>query len=298
MPSSPGRRGAASAPESPRRWPPSRSGVAPARIDGCAGALALAAARRRRTGRRHPPAAARPRGHRPRRRHHRSQAGLPTPPARRRSPDQRGRCQHRPAPAAATSASTSARSTRVSATSRRQHLGVSTCGMLIRLADWQALDGLDPDVPCFRDGVELGWRATARGLRVVTTPRAEMVHRQVGRAGLRPRGAGGKHPDRVDQQLGLLLIAGHAPTWRLPFTWLRLAAGLPAPGLRLPARQGSAALTRRAGHPRLAVRPSPTDPGLPAPAQSKAAEPSTGRAALIAACDRPGGRVCGWRSSR
>ncbi|HEY5785606.1 MAG TPA: glycosyltransferase, partial [Microlunatus sp.] len=104
----------------------------------------------------------------------------------------------------------------------KQHLGVSTCGMLLRLADWEALDGLDPDVPCFRDGVELGWRATARGLRVVTTPRAEMVHRQVGRAGLRPRGAGGRHPDRVDQQLGLLLIAGHAQTWRLPFTWLRL----------------------------------------------------------------------------
>jgi GT2 family glycosyltransferase len=105
----------------------------------------------------------------------------------------------------------------------RQHLGVSTCGMLIRRTDWYALDGLDPDVPCFRDGVELGWRATARGLRVVTTPRAEMVHRQVGRAGLRPRGAGGRHPDRVDQQLGLLLVAGHAPTWRLPLTWLRLA---------------------------------------------------------------------------
>ena len=104
----------------------------------------------------------------------------------------------------------------------KQHLGVSTCGMLLRLVDWRALDGLDPDVACFRDGVELGWRATARGLRVVTTPRAEMVHRQVGRAGLRPRGAGGKHPDRVDQQLGLLLILGHAPTWRLPFTWLRL----------------------------------------------------------------------------
>ncbi len=105
----------------------------------------------------------------------------------------------------------------------RQHLGVSTCGLLIRRRDWDALDGLDPDVPCFRDGVELGWRATARGLRVVTTPQAAMVHRQVGRAGLRPRGAGGRHPDRLDQQLGLLLVAGHAPTWRLPFTWLRLA---------------------------------------------------------------------------
>ena len=104
----------------------------------------------------------------------------------------------------------------------RQTLGVSTCGMLVRLAAWRDLGGLDPDVPCFRDGVELGWRATARGLRVVTTPEAAMVHRQVGRAGLRPRGAGGRHPDRVDQHLGMLIVAGRAPAWRLPFTWLRL----------------------------------------------------------------------------
>ncbi|MFT4166084.1 MAG: glycosyltransferase, partial [Microlunatus sp.] len=65
-----------------------------------------------------------------------------------------------------------------------QTLGVSTCGMLLRLSTWRDLGGLDPGVPCFRDGVELGWRATARGLRVVTTPEAAMVHRQVGRAGL------------------------------------------------------------------------------------------------------------------
>lgn len=104
-----------------------------------------------------------------------------------------------------------------------QQLAVSTCGMLIRLSDWRALGGTDPAVPCFRDGLELGWRATNRGLRVVTTPQAEMVHRQVGRAGLRRRGAGGRHPDRVDQQLGQLLVLGHTPSWRLPFTWLRLA---------------------------------------------------------------------------
>lgn len=104
----------------------------------------------------------------------------------------------------------------------RQRLGVSTCGMLLRRRDWDDLGGFDPAVPCFRDGVELGWRATARGLRVVTTPDAEMVHRQVGRAGLRRRGAGGRHPDRLDQRLGMLLVAGHAPAWRLPFTWLRL----------------------------------------------------------------------------
>ena len=143
----------------------------------------------------------------------------------------------------------------------KQHLGVSTCGMLVRLADWRALDGLDPDVACFRDGVELGWRATARGLRVVTTPRAEMVHRQVGRAGLRPRGAGGRHPDRVDQQLGLLLVAGHAPTWRLPFAWLRLVLDCLIRALGYLLGKAPRRVRGRARHPRLAVRRIPAGSG-------------------------------------
>jgi GT2 family glycosyltransferase len=62
-----------------------------------------------------------------------------------------------------------------------ERLGVSTCGMLLRTAVWNDLDGLDPALPVFRDGVELGWRAHLNGYRVVTTPQAEMTHRQVGR---------------------------------------------------------------------------------------------------------------------
>ena len=82
------------------------------------GSVAVAAARRRRTGAGHPAAAARPRRHRRRRRHHRTEAGLPPPPARSRAPAERGgghRLRHRTARARA---STSARSTRGSATSR------------------------------------------------------------------------------------------------------------------------------------------------------------------------------------
>ena len=70
-------------------------------------------------------------------------------------------------------------------------LGVSTCGMLVRMAVWNDLDGLDPAIPVFRDGVEFGWRAHLNGYRVVTTPSAMLTHRQVGRAGLRPRGLTG-----------------------------------------------------------------------------------------------------------
>ena len=101
-------------------------------------------------------------------------------------------------------------------------LGVSTCGMLVRTAVWNDLDGLDPALPVFRDGVEFGWRAHLNGYRVVTTPRAQMTHRQVGRAGLRPRGVTGRRPGRVDRLLGMLVVAGHAPARVLPLVWLRL----------------------------------------------------------------------------
>ncbi|MGI3783148.1 MAG: glycosyltransferase [Janthinobacterium lividum] len=101
-------------------------------------------------------------------------------------------------------------------------LGVSTCGMLVRTAVWRDLDGLDPAVPVFRDGVEFGWRAHLNGYRIVTTPDAEMTHRQVGRAGLRPRGLTGRHPGALDRLLGMTVVAGHAPARTLPLVWLRL----------------------------------------------------------------------------
>lgn len=101
-------------------------------------------------------------------------------------------------------------------------LGVSTCGMLVRQTVWSDLDGFDPDIGCFRDGVEFGWRAQLSGYRVVTTPRAAMVHRQVGRAGLRPSGLARTRPDRLDRELGMLVVAGHAPASRLWLVWLRL----------------------------------------------------------------------------
>ena len=103
-----------------------------------------------------------------------------------------------------------------------ERLGVSTCGMLVRTAVWRDLDGLDPAVPVFRDGVEFGWRAHLNGYRVVTSPDAEMTHRQVGRAGLRPRGVAGRHPGALDRLLGMTVVAGHVPARALPLTWLRL----------------------------------------------------------------------------
>ena len=103
-------------------------------------------------------------------------------------------------------------------------LGVSTCGMLVKTAVWVDLDGLDPALPVFRDGVEFGWRAHLNGYRVATTPAARMTHRQVGRAGLRPRGLTGRRPGALDRVLGMRVVAGHASAAALPLVWLRLVA--------------------------------------------------------------------------
>ncbi|GAA3607451.1 glycosyltransferase [Microlunatus ginsengisoli] len=104
----------------------------------------------------------------------------------------------------------------------QERLGVSTCGMLVRTAVWDQLGGLDPALPVFRDGVEFGWRAHAAGHRVVTCPQAQFTHRQVGRAGLRQESVIGKRPGKLDRQLGILVVVGHARPAALPFVWLRL----------------------------------------------------------------------------
>ena len=103
-----------------------------------------------------------------------------------------------------------------------ERLGVSTCGMLVRRGVWEDLGGFDPGLPIFRDGVDFGWRAHLRGYRVVTTPLARMTHREVGRAGLRPKSASSRRPGKVDRQLGMQVVAAHAPAMRLPLVWLRL----------------------------------------------------------------------------
>lgn len=106
-----------------------------------------------------------------------------------------------------------------------RRLAVSSCAMLVRRAVWDELGGFDPAIPGFRDGLEFGWRAQLGGYKVLTTPAAAVVHRQVGRAGLRPSGFSGTRPEKIDRELGMTLVAAHAPAARLPLVWARLVLG-------------------------------------------------------------------------
>ncbi len=106
-----------------------------------------------------------------------------------------------------------------------ERLAVSSCGMLVAARVWTELGGFDPAVPVFRDGTEFGWRARLSGHRVLTSPYAAMVHRQVGRAGLRLGGAVGWRPNATDRALGLALVVGHSPAPLVPLVYARLLLG-------------------------------------------------------------------------
>lgn len=88
-------------------------------------------------------------------------------------------------------------------------LGASTAGMLITMDAWRQLGGFDPAVPLFRDGVELGWRANARGMVVRSWPQASLRHVEAGRVGLR---ASVLAPDSIQADLaaGMSVAVMHA----------------------------------------------------------------------------------------
>ncbi|GAA1389391.1 glycosyltransferase family 2 protein [Luteococcus peritonei] len=107
-------------------------------------------------------------------------------------------------------------------TTATEVLGGSSAGLLVRRSAWQQLGGMDPAIPLFRDGVELGWRANEAGLRVVTCPAAAIHHRRAGRTQVR-ESALAPRPDRTDRMLGHRLVAAHSA--RPALTTLRLALG-------------------------------------------------------------------------
>jgi GT2 family glycosyltransferase len=67
----------------------------------------------------------------------------------------------------------------------REVMAVSTAGMLVRRDVWDELGGLDPAFGLFRDDVDFGWRAYAKGHRVLIAPDAVMFHAEASARGER-----------------------------------------------------------------------------------------------------------------
>ncbi|WP_394277506.1 glycosyltransferase [Luteococcus sp.] len=126
----------------------------------------------------------------------------------------------------------------------RPVLGASTAGLLVRRSAWRRLGGTSPELPLFRDGLDLGWRANAAGLDVRTCPQAALHHRQAGRRGLR-QGTLTDRPELTDTLLGLRLAAAHRRSPLLATLGLVLSGLFAALG-HLLAKDPSAARTQLA----------------------------------------------------
>lgn len=85
-------------------------------------------------------------------------------------------------------------------------LGGSTAGMFVRLEAWSRLDGFDPALPLFRDGVDFGWRANEAGMVVRTAPTCTIHHRQAGRGWQRESNLAPR-PDATDRLAGMRMVA-------------------------------------------------------------------------------------------
>ncbi|MEL4505219.1 glycosyltransferase family 2 protein [Luteococcus sp. H138] len=108
-------------------------------------------------------------------------------------------------------------------------LGASSAGLLVSRDAWRRLGGMSPELPLFRDGVDLGWRAQRAGLRVVTCPSAAIHHRRAGRNWQRDA-ALTANPARTDRLLGMRLVAAHAKSPALASLRLALLSLLVAIG--------------------------------------------------------------------
>ncbi|GAA4570731.1 glycosyltransferase family 2 protein [Planotetraspora kaengkrachanensis] len=90
-------------------------------------------------------------------------------------------------------------------------LSVSTAGMLIRRDVWDQLSGLDPELPLFRDDLDLCWRARAMGHRVLNVPEAVAWHAEAAARRRRRLAVSDEHPRRLDRRNALLVIMANLP---------------------------------------------------------------------------------------
>ncbi len=130
----------------------------------------------------------------------------------------------------------------------RPVLAVGTAGALVRRDVWDALGGLDPLLPLYRDDLDLGWRVNAAGHRVVVVPAAVLGHVRAATTGRRRLGAVRGSAEAVDRQHALFVLLAHASPLRLPLAVLGVVLGAlaRAVGLLLTRQPAGALLELRA----------------------------------------------------
>ncbi|MBP2706039.1 glycosyltransferase [Microbispora sp. RL4-1S] len=104
-------------------------------------------------------------------------------------------------------------------------LSVSTAGMLIRRDVWDELSGLDPDLPLFRDDLDLCWRARVAGHRVLNVTDAVAWHAEASSRRRRRISTRDEHPRRLDRRNALFVIMANLPFWALVRSVVRNVSG-------------------------------------------------------------------------
>lgn len=124
----------------------------------------------------------------------------------------------------------------------RDVLAVGTAGALIRRGVWEAVGGLDPQLPVFRDDLDLGWKVNAAGHRVVVVPTSRIRHARAATTGHRETDAAPGRATGTDRKNALYVLLAHVGVLRLLglLPRLILATGFRSLGLLL-TRQVAAA---------------------------------------------------------
>jgi len=115
----------------------------------------------------------------------------------------------------------------------RDVLAVSSAGMLIRRDIFDALGGFDPELPLFRDDLDLCWRAHRMGERVIVAANARIHHREASAHGRRldTRDSDGKSSEgssrllRADREAAVHVLLAHSSGVGVVFLGLRLFLG-------------------------------------------------------------------------
>lgn len=110
----------------------------------------------------------------------------------------------------------------------RPVLSVSTAGMLIRRDVFEQLGGFDRRLPLMRDDVDLCWRATAAGHRVLIAPEAVVRHAEAASRERRAVDCVGRtaaSPHKVDKAGAAYTLLVNSRTAVLPWVLVRLVVG-------------------------------------------------------------------------
>ena len=104
-------------------------------------------------------------------------------------------------------------------------LAVGSAGALIRLDVWQELSGFDPHLTMFRDDVDFGWRVNVAGHRVISVPKAILLHAEAAateRRVIDVDGAPLHRPHLLDRRHANYVLLVNCSRWRLPTVLARL----------------------------------------------------------------------------